>query len=266
MLVVAPQGGLCNRLRVMLSALHTVRSTPEPVPLRICWRNTGECGARFESIFEPLVHPQIHIGNCPYWLRPVSRHNLHIPALLRTPYFDCQRKNFHPSQENIFDLLRRHRNIYISTCYPLTGYPAAICSELRLRTDLQSRVESLSRQFDNHTIGLHIRRTDHSESKRRSTDQAFFQAIDETISREPSVRFFLATDCAETKNRMLQRYGDRIFVHDAPLSRTSRAGIQAAAVDLFTLARTSRLYGSWYSSFTDMAAEIGGIEKQVITQ
>ena len=273
MLVVTPQGGLCNRLRVVLSALHVLRSAPAAAPLRICWRRAEECGARFEDLFEPLDTAQIHIGECPFYLRPVTRYNLHLPALLRLTRFDCQRKNFHASREDIFQLLCRRKQstskrnrLYISTCYPLTDYPADISTALRLRPALQARVDRLADRFDSRTIGLHIRRTDHRESIRCSTDEAFFRAIDETVARTPEANFFLATDCADTKHRLLQRYGRRIFTHDAPLSRANREGVEAATVDLFTLARTSRLYGSWYSSFTDMAAEIGGIEKHIITQ
>ncbi|MCH5181522.1 MAG: hypothetical protein J1F06_02730 [Prevotellaceae bacterium] len=266
MLIIVPQGGLCNRLRVVLSALHVLRSAPTAAPLRICWRRADECGARFEDLFEPFSESQIHISGCPFHLRPVTRRNLHLPALWRTIDFDYQQKNFHASCENIFELLNKWRRLYISTCYPLTDYPVNICTALRLRPALQERVDRLADRFDSHTIGLHIRRTDHRESIRRSTDKAFFRAIDETIARTPETNFFLATDCADTKHRLLQCYGRRIFTHDAPLSRDNREGVEAAAVDLFTLARTSRLYGSWYSSFTDMAAEIGSIEKNVITR
>lgn len=267
MLVVAPQGGLCNRLRVLLSALHALRAVPGCGGVRVCWRAERECGARFEDLFEPPAEGRMHIGGCPYWLRPVCRKNLHLPALLRTPRFGfAQRTNFHASREDIGHLLARHRRLYVSTCYPLLDYPPAIAAELRLTPALEARVEELARQFDAHTVGLHIRRTDHRQSIARSTDAAFDKAIRQTLARDPLTRFYLATDSRETKRRLTGRYGDRILTADAPLGRDSRAGVEAAAVDLFALARTARIYGSWYSSFTDMAAEIGGLEKHVITQ
>ena len=266
MLVVALQGGLCNRLRVLLSALHTLHTAPVAGGLRLCWQVSDECGARFEDIFEPLDEARMRIGPCPYWLRPVCRQNLHVPALLRAVRFDAQYTNFHPSENDLRELLGRFRRIYVSTCYPLLDYPPALGSALHLRPALEERVERLVRQFDRHTAGLHIRRTDHRPSIARSTDEAFSAAIDRILRHEPRTRFFLATDSPETKERFTARYGDRILTAPAPLERDSRRGIEAAAVDLFALARTARLYGSWYPSFTDMAAEIGGIEKHVITQ
>ena len=42
--------------------------------------------------------------------------------------------------------------------------------------------------------------------------------------------------------------------------------MQEAAIQLWSLARTRRLLGSYWSSFSDMAAEIGGIPLHIVQQ
>ena len=47
MLTLVPQGGLCNRLRVVLSAVQAKMSGAGPV--RVEWGKDAECGAWFEG-------------------------------------------------------------------------------------------------------------------------------------------------------------------------------------------------------------------------
>ena len=46
--------------------------------------------------------------------------------------------------------------------------------------------------------------------------------------------------------------------------RDTLAGMQDAVVDLFCLSRTRKLLGSYWSSFSDMAAELSGIPLQIV--
>jgi len=55
------------------------------------------------------------------------------------------------------------------------------------------------------TIGVHVRRTDHVGRESLPVDaEAFFQAID---SQPADCRIFVATDCHDTLQRFLARYG-----------------------------------------------------------
>ena len=68
---------------------------------------------------------------------------------------------------------------------------------------------------------------------------------------------YLATDSEEVKWEMKERYGDWIFCSGKKGTvdlRNKGVGI----TDMYTLARTQKIYGSFQSSFSDMAAQIGG--------
>ena len=75
---------------------------------------------------------------------------------------------------------------------------------------------------------------------------------------------YLATDSEEVKREMKERYGDRIFCSGKKADRGSLEGIREGITDMYTLARTQKIYGSYQSSFSDMAAQIGGTPLEIL--
>ena len=66
------------------------------------------------------------------------------------------------------------------------------------------------------------------------------------------------------KREMKKRYGDRIFCSGKKADRGSLEGIREGITDMYTLARTQKIYGSFQSSFSDMAAQIGGVPLEIL--
>ncbi|MFW6038988.1 MAG: hypothetical protein ACOC9P_00745 [bacterium] len=124
---------------------------------------------------------------------------------------------------------------------------------------LRAVLDELTAPFDEHTVGVHIRRTDNVRAIEASPLERFIEAIDEEIDRHAQAKFFLATDCAQTEATLRTRYGDRLIAYDKDRSRKTTQGVQDAVIDLYALARTAKVFGSHWSSFTDSAAQIGGI-------
>lgn len=79
-------------------------------------------------------------------------------------------------------------------------------------------------------------------------------------------RLYLATDDEGVKAEVLARYGRRVVTAPAEASRGSVGGIRDGLADMLTLARTSVIYGSAGSSFSEMAARIGGVPLEVLRQ
>ncbi|MBF8964893.1 hypothetical protein I0P70_16715 [Pontibacter sp. FD36] len=128
---------------------------------------------------------------------------------------------------------------------------------------LQSQINELSKRFL-HTVGVHIRRSDHKMAIEHSPIQSFISAIEHEIDNN-NANFFLATDCEETEKELLNRYSNRITIcPKSSYSRSSAQGIQEALIDLYCLSKTSKVLGSYYSSFSQVAAEISGIEEITI--
>ncbi len=65
---------------------------------------------------------------------------------------------------------------------------------------------------------------------------------------------YLATDSEEVKREMKERYGYRNTCSGKKAYRGSLEGIREGITDMYTLARTQKIYGSFQSSFSDMAA------------
>ena len=84
---------------------------------------------------------------------------------------------------------------------------------------------------------------------------------------DPDVAFFLATDCAETEERFRGSYGAALVTNPAKRFVPSVLGQPKdnqydAVIDLFTLARTQRILGTYFSTFSMVAAVLGGIERE----
>ena len=262
-LTIAAQGGLCNRLRVVLSALFF--SEESKASVRVAWAKNEECFAEFDELFMPINTENFCVTTGSWWLTPVSRYNLHLPTLVRAPFFDAQQKNFDPRQHgSLKEWTQKYKRLYLSTGYALLTYPTAVAKRLQPVATLQQRIADIVSLFTSRTVGIHIRRTDNAISIAESPIEAFEQAIDAEIAADSSVRFFLATDESGLKEKLSNKYPGRIIFQQTTAGRNALAGMQEAVVDLFCLAATHKLLGSYWSSFTDTAAELGGMPTEII--
>jgi len=133
-------------------------------------------------------------------------------------------------------------------------------------TALQDRIDRRVEGFDAHTIGVHIRRTDNIKSIQRSPDRLFIERMHQEIAREPGVTFYLATDSMEVKTMLKNEFGDRIITTPLKASRTTVEGVQEAVVELYTLAATSKILGSHWSSYSSSAGQIGKIPVEKVVE
>ena len=106
---------------------------------------------------------------------------------------------------------------------------------------------------------------------RRSSGVAFIAHMDAERVAEPRTNFFLATDCAATEERFRERYREAVIVNRdkrfVPSVLGQPKGNQRdAVIDLFALARTRKILGTPESTFSQMAAEIGGIKLQKVLE
>ena len=94
----------------------------------------------------------------------------------------------------------------------------------------------------------------------------FISLIEENIRKNDKSTFFLATDDLETETTLKKKFNGRIITSQkASFSRNSEEGMQNAVVDLYCLSRTKKIYGSFRSSFSQVAADISGIEVETVS-
>ena len=266
MLTLVPQGGLCNRLRVVLSAVQAKMSGAGPV--RVEWGKDAECGAWFEELFVPIDMGNLRVVHRHWWAAPRTRRNLWLPVLLRLFMgYRVQRANYRPAtDDDFFRLVRRGGRVYLSGGYALCHYSPDCVARLCPRPELMQRIERIKARFTRNTVGVHIRRTDNAVSMSRSTPEGFRRAMDREIKRDFKVRFFLATDDEALKATLVQEYPDRIITQRTQVRRDTLDGMREAVVDLWCLAATQRIIGSYWSSFTDTAAELRQIPLEIVQE
>ena len=130
---------------------------------------------------------------------------------------------------------------------------------------LQERVEEITHQF-HHAIGVHIRRGDHKPARKYSPTAMFMERVRAELERVPDTQVFLATDDPEAEAEMRAEFGKAIVTRaKASLNRAEIKAQQDAVVDLYCLAATQRIYGSFASSFSRAAAELGGIPRETVS-
>ena len=141
---------------------------------------------------------------------------------------------------------------------------ALLCKLFVPRQDIQEKITSYSQSFTDYSIGIHIRRTDNAASIQQSPTELFIAAIDREIEANPNVSIFLATDSEIVKKEMLSRYGNRVLTAKDEADRNSIAGIKGGIIDMFALSKTNKIYGSFQSSFSELAAQIGNVPIEIL--
>ena len=268
-LLFVPSGGLANRMRAIASAYTLTRQTDSD--LQVVWFQDWALHAPFRSIFEetPLVavREATLVDHLIY--DRARKKNFFLPALPQRMLFQrhIKEQDVTPLKKQLFDFEQwaRGKRCYMS-CYQVFGsFPDNLYSQLfHPVKEVMGVVDSYRSQFSSHTIGMHIRRTDNAESIAKSPTELFINKVREEIDQHDDAKVFLATDSTEVKKEFIAAFGTRIITPQEEACRDSISGIRGGVIDLWTLASTQKIYGSAGSSFSPMAASIGGVPLEIM--
>ncbi len=258
---IIPTGGLCNRMRAIASALAVAKTYG--CHSTIYWNNGSGLKADFAQLFKPLARKNVALVENRRWLYRVDRSK---DYLLRWPLmkvlFEQTVFNFSIYRGGeVYDRLAEHYagSLLLISCYPM-------CKNYEIRglfvpqDDIQLRIDEVAGDFTEYTIGVHIRRTDNRVSIQSSPLESFTRMMDGEIQRCAAAKFYVASDDSEVKRTLMSRYPGRIITLMEDASRNTLEGMKFAVLDLFCLARTRKIVGSVGSSYSQIAAEIGGID------
>ena len=160
------------------------------------------------------------------------------------------------------DAFPKGGRIFIKACtefYPFNSIEHVAFSE----KDRMKATESLPN--GKRCIGVHIRRGDNQSSSRVSRTELFIKRMREEIEKDNEVTFFLATDDKDVEKHLQNEFGDCIYLQrEKKNERFTTRGQHEAAVDMSALSKTEFILGSFYSSFTDMAAKMGNVYAEII--
>lgn len=257
-LTLVALGGLCNRLRAMLSAMALARDCG--LTLRIVWLRDKGLNARFSDLFEPIAREDVIIEDSGAWWRygVARRRNGFLPALYQRFAFDTlisegELEGLIAAGTAAATLRERIKGrVLIQTglgFYPcddseLTRWfvPSAAVSKI---------IEERKQRITAHTVGLHIRRTDNTQAIAHSPLEAFEAAMRHDLERDPNTTFYIATDDPSVASDLTLRFPSSFFFNSA-VTRSTVEGMVTAVAELYTLMACPRFHGSYWSSFSDM--------------
>lgn len=255
---IIPEAGLANRLRALGSALWIADT--RAVPLVLTWPDDFAISVPFEAIFENQLD------------RDAGR----LAGAPTVTVTDPRSIELPPGEP---PHLRRVVEIRSSESFSLTDgpppYSRAFWSAIRPYlislipvAEVQQRVDEVSGCFGVTTLGVHVRSgagpVSFSQADRINVER-FFEEIDRVLRVETAAKIFLATDADIVIERFEERYGSIVMTSGDDATAVVRGtadnvvGLRMALVDLLLLSRTNLLLGSFFSSFSTVAAVIGAI-------
>lgn len=262
MLIIQPIGGLCNRMRAINSAKVLAKKRGDK--LIVIWFVNHELGCPFERIFQPTDQFQVI--------------NIHSKWNIIKMFYQLSSMAFGSFIPN--DIIRQHKgdgnldDTFVTTLKKLTYiateehfFESHDYSAFVPAAEIQEKISHMQEQLGENAIGVHIRRTDNMPAIGKSSTDAFITSMEKAISQNTDTKFYVATDDMSEEKKLRDHFKDRIISNEnRDLSRDSIAGIQDAMVDLYTLAATNGIIGSFFSSFTDIAADMHHISKKIAGQ
>ena len=265
MITLVPVGGLANRMRSIASGVSLSQKYGET--LQIIWYKDTGLNCCFRELFQPLLLSDVNIREATkldmlLYDRPRKK-NFQVPRFFQQFLFDTclYERDARTQTDNEFDYCEWSHTFqrkYIASYNSFFPATPALLHKLFIPVQpVQDKIQEYVSHFGVHTIGIHIRRGDHQTAISQSPLKLFIQQMDKELEQQEST-FFLATDSEEEKQTLLHRYGDRIITTSQPAHRNSIAGMQQAVTELYTLAATQKIIGSYKSSFSEIAATLSG--------
>lgn len=252
--------GLANRLRALVS--YQALASCLNIPFFLCWTPDWACNCEFENLFylnsiQTLkesdlirqIDSQIYSTNRNYntvWKQDVKNHGI--------PWKSFQKKIVYCIQE------------------------------LQPTETIQKEINQFLNAHDLKKVyGIHIRMTDNLKgfrissrfnSKRFPELSSFINFINQKITENPRQVFFLATDNKNIEKYLTKKFGNRMLVyqkrfqrqfmfsfHNFMLVRKKQrtTSIEIALIELLLLSRCKHILGTYWSSYSKLAAIWGGV-------
>lgn len=169
------------------------------------------------------------------------------------------------SDENNLSIDPEYKNIFIRTDRRYFNNPKPY-QELVPIKEILVEINDIKAQIPVHkSVGIHIRRTDNIWAIENSPLSAFCDTIQSILDKQPHELFYLATDSPSVERELIERFGKSIVTYKKPsLLRNEDLGMRHALIELFLLSSTKRIIGSYGSSFSVVASEIGNIPFNVV--
>ena len=213
---IQPNGGLCNRLRFILSYLKELieKNKLDNTKIYIVWVVNEACNGKLENYIKPIKNV--------YFIKKTE--NLNIDISSSSIVKSQNDKNFLfniPFKLNEF-IYKKIKNIIIN-------------------------------DLENNYISLHIRKTDLEYYMIKNTNKKLlYDDFIKYIKENKGKKIYLATDNQKTQNKFKKMFKNRIYVFkDIESSNNLRqTNLEHTIIDLFICGLSKKFMGTKKSSFS----------------
>lgn len=276
-IIIQPRAGLANRMRLISSCLYLANKFR--AEMTMIWDVDSGLNARYQDLFE--MNQGIRLLNTWSKYKLIIKHkkllsskftlisilskawNRIVSSVIGVDYclFDEDLKKGYAYVKGI---LEENNTIFFYSCEEFIDYQEGIASFIPVHS-IREKVKCYSERFNNKTVGIHIRRTDNISSIEKSPNYLFEEKIDEYLREDTDTVFFIATDDPSVEYYFKSKYPNHILSYSKTYGRDSTEGIIDALIELQLLAKTSVIFGSYWSSYSEMASRIGKIQLLILT-
>jgi len=248
MLAIRTQGGFCNRLRAIVCASLWAEELEKS--FEIYWpEEKGHMACRIEEILDVKSIPRL--TNTKAEFLKGSKQILNSSDM-KTMIGLCGDDEIRIQSYSIFhDEFAR-----------ATPKAVKLLQSIKILPFLEASVESY--KIPPNCIGIHIRRTDHTNCIKASPLSAFERKISELLEKDPTLVFLLSTYDMEVKRNFQTMFGQSILSPVQTLGRFTKEQQLYGIIDWLLLQKCSKILASQGSSFSELAALRSGIPLELI--
>ena len=170
--------------------------------------------------------------------------------------------------EGLFETLQKEPAVYFKTFGPVCALGAGSYRFLRPGRKIEAKGEALFARLGEHSVGVHVRRTDHTEAIANSPLSLFLERMERELAADEKTEFFVATDDAGVREELKAAFPAQklIFNEKGIIDRDSKEGIEDAFVEMLALSKCRKILGSYNSTFSLLPSYIGDIPLEVVSK
>lgn len=272
MIIVEPCAGLGNRLLGMASAYAVAQKLNRE--LVIIWKREVGCNIRAEELFD-LPMQVINISEMGYKKAPVADVlGNRVKKKWRgraSRFLDCddvEAIKKESGYEGVLAAIEKEPVIYLKTFGPICEVGVETYRFLKPSAAITEKGAALFGKLNAHTVGVHVRRTDHAEAIANSPLTLFIERMKQELAADNETTFFVATDDASVKEELRAALPAELLIFNEKgiIDRNSKTGLEDALIEMLALSKCRKILGSYNSTFSLLPSYIGDIPLEVVAK
>ena len=270
MIIIEPCAGLGNRLLGFGSAYAVAKKLDRK--LVVMWKREVGCNIRFQELFD-LPFEVVEISENGLKKEPVAQ-ILGDRAKKKwrnsaDRFLECdevEKIKEREGYEGLFRLIEQTPVIYLKAFGPICEVTAESYSFVKPSKNIEEKGAYLFRELTGQCVGVHVRRTDHTEAIANSPLALFAERMKKELETAADISFFVATDDKEVRRELKELLPDAklIFPQSDVIDRDSKEGIEEAFIEMLALSKCRKILGSYNSTFSLLPSYIGNIPLETV--